>query len=382
MSEDSWLDIDTLSKPKAQGFGFGMAIVWCIVYFVIMQVVATIACGLPVFAIAMMINGDIPAANQPPDAKAPEADMLNEPSYQKATLVVLIISHLFGLGTAWFMLRYLCGKQWKRKIALSRRPTGTHMALILLGFPAMIALSVGLDATITKYVPSLQDVLNALVTDPNKRIHWPGIEQLGELFKSTPFGLGLFAVAIMPAINEEFWCRGFLNHGMASRYRTWAVVLLTSFLFGCLHLDPRQGLGAMFLGAAIHAAYLATRSLGVAMFIHFANNGLAVLHMNEGMNCPILKPFELLYENPGTRPLFIGSAAVLFAAIAYALYQTRCQVVPNGTDARAWQPVGPASAEVPPADTNMTIEHEPLNVLSVCVIVGGALCFGAVLAWA
>ena len=54
----------------------------------------------------------------------------------------------------------------------------------------------------------------------------------------------------LAAICEEVFCRGFLAWGLAGRYATWAVVLIVSFLFGCLHADPQQGVGAMCLGAA------------------------------------------------------------------------------------------------------------------------------------
>ena len=196
----------------------------------------------------------------------------------------------------------------------------------------------------------------------------------------TPLGLDLVAVAVLPAINEEFWTRGFIAHGLSGRYATWVVVLVTSFLFGCLHLDPRQGLGAMLLGAVIHGAYLATRSLWVAMAIHFFNNGLAVMHVNDGL-FPVLQPLEDgLNRNPA---LYVAGAALLFGAVAFALYQSRCRLAPAGDGMPVWEPRGVAGgAELPPPGSGTVVTHDPLSPLSAALVVAGAVAFGLVLAFA
>lgn len=381
--KDSWLDVDVLRQPKPKaplmptkvpGFGFGMALVWCLVYFFVMQVlVGIVLVGIPLMLIA---SGIAQGSGPPPQDNS---TLMDSPVMTNATLILLIITHLAGGVLGWFMLRYLCGKQWKRKIALSRAPSGTHIALLLLGFPAMIALAVGVEAAVNNAIPSTQEIVNWFIRDPHKKFSLPGVAQFVDSLKSAPFGLVLVAVAVVPALNEELWCRGFLNHGMAARYRSWVVVALTSFLFGCLHVEPRQAVGVMFLGAAIHAAYLTTRSLWVAIGLHFANNGLQVLHINTRMEMPILKPYEEIFEHQPT--LFLTSAAVLFAAVAYALYQTRCKLVLNTEqEVSFWRPVGPASAELPPENSATMVEHEPLSILSMVLVLVGAVTFGAVVA--
>src|SRR5262249_39271121 len=156
-------------------------------------------------------------------------------------------------------------------------PTKTHAVLVLIGLPAMLTLSAAIEQPIMRLVPSIEDITRGLFGVP---IEFPGIEALMPLLQKAPWPLALFAVAVLPAFNEEFWCRGFLGQGLSARYRNWGVVLIVSFLFGCLHLDPRQGLGAMLLGLVIHGTYLATRSLWTAIAVHGINNGLAVIHTN------------------------------------------------------------------------------------------------------
>jgi hypothetical protein len=79
--------------------------------------------------------------------------------------------------------------------------------------------------------------------------------------------------------------------------------------------------------------------------------------------------------------LFITSASLLFGAVAYALYQTRCRLV--AVDSRpAWQPDNPRGMEVPPPDSGMIVTHDPLSAVSVAMILTGAVAFGLVVALA
>ena len=261
-------------------------------------------------------------------------------------------------------------------IALTRVPSLTHMVLILIGFPGMIAVVAAIEVPINQYVPTMQDILNWLGID----IQFPGSEVLGPLIKHSPWGLAIFAVAITPAICEEVFCRGFLAWGLSGRYTTWAVVLITSFLFGCLHVDPRQGIGAMMLGAAIHGAYVATRSLWAAMFVHFANNGLAVVHYNDQLYPDLLKPLEqILTDSPF---LFVVSGLFLFCP----------SPTPSTRRGASWLPSIPKrpcgcrkrrnSAELPPPGSGTVVTHDPISPVSVVLVLVAAVGFGAVMAFA
>ena len=361
--------------PRKPGFGFWMAVVWCILYVLVMQVLAACVCGLPIYAVALGIE----VAQNGMEAVKDETKLkawMEGPNGRLAMMSTLIASHLVGLLFSWIVLRWrVGGRRWKRRIALTRPPAITHWVLILIGLPAMLALSTAVEQPIMEYVPSIQDLLNRA----HINFEWPGIEVIMPLLQKTPLPLAIFAVAILPALNEEFWCRGFIAQGLAGRYRTWAVVLVTSFLFGVIHLEPRQGIGAMLLGAAIHGAYLATRSLWAAMFVHFANNGLAVLHVNEGFPLAVLKPLEdTLKASP---VLFVASSAVLFGAVMCALYQTRCKLVSVDPSLPTWEPSGVSTVELPPPGSGTVVTHDPLSPVSVALVLVGAVAFGAVMYW-
>src|SRR5262249_21884081 len=289
------------APPPDPGFGFWMAVVWCLLYVVAMQIVAGLLFGIPIIFIAIAIK-QVQGQPVPTDM----AGIANDPVMGPAFLTILVFSHVAGLFFGWIILRWRCGrKRWQRRIALSRLPTRTHAVLVLIGLPAMLTLSAAVAQPIMRFVPSIEDISRALF---GVRIDLPGIEALMPLLQKAPWPLALFAVAVLPAFNEEFWCRGFLGQGLSARYRNLGVVLIVSFLFGCLHLDPRQGLGAMLLGLAIHGSYLATRSLWTAIAVHGINNGVAVVHTNDAL-FPVLKPVENALEQAPL--LTIASAALL-----------------------------------------------------------------------
>jgi CAAX protease family protein len=358
--------------PRKPGFGFWLAVVWALLYFVVTQIIAGIGFTSIALVPEVQRNGwDV--VTDPVKFKA----WMESPAGRIANLWIVTGTQFTGLCLSWILLRVWCGRSWKRKIALTRRPSVTHIVLILIGFPAVIALGMAIGVPIERYVPSLQDILNSL----GLHIELEAAEKLvAKLVGPSPWLLAIFAVAISPAICEEVFCRGFLAWGLSGRYATWAVVLIVSFLFGCIHLDPQQGVGAMCLGAAIHAAYIATRSLLVAMFVHFANNGIAVVHFNEQLSPGVLNPFDQVFKD--SPYLFVAAGMFLFCAVAYALYQTRCKLVSIEPALPAWQPEGVSRIELPPPNSGTVVTHDPISPVSVALVLTGAVAFGLVMAFA
>jgi len=373
---DDYRDYPPLRPRRKPGFGIWMAVLWALVYFKVTQIIGAIALGIPIIIVALMID-----AQRNGNGALNDPSKLNEwmqgPTGRVATLTLVTATQFLGLLLSWILLRYWCGREWKRKIALTRLPSATHVILVLIGFPALIALGAAIEIPIQRFVPSLQDVLNAL----HINIEFEGADKaLPKLIGSSPWALAIFAVAISPGICEEIFCRGFLAWGLAGRYVTWVVILVVSFLFGCLHGDPQQGVGAMFLGAAIHGAYVATRSLWVAMFVHFANNGIAVVHYNDQLMPGVLKPFEIVLDNSPV--LFLCSALLLFIAVMYALYQTHCKLVSTEPGLPAWRPDGVSSQELPPPGSGTIVTRDPISPVSVALVLTGAVAFGLVMAFA
>lgn len=77
-------------------------------------------------------------------------------------------------------------------------------------------------------------------------------------------------------ICEEIMFRGAIQRGF-EKVGTAKAILITSFLFGLMHVDFQKLLGTFLLGGLIGFIVYRTNSLYGGMFAHFCNNSLAVL---------------------------------------------------------------------------------------------------------
>lgn len=85
----------------------------------------------------------------------------------------------------------------------------------------------------------------------------------------------LFSMAVMPAFNEEFLCRGIL-YGAYRHNSKKSGILLSAVAFGLFHLNFNQMLYAVYLGAVLALMVEATGSLYTSMLMHFLLNGFNI----------------------------------------------------------------------------------------------------------
>ena len=133
----------------------------------------------------------------------------------------------------------------------------------------MLVMALGLIIVISE----LGNVLQRFLPVPD----W-FMEMLTELGLGQGFALGTFIVLVVVApLTEEPIFRGILLHGFARNYGTKWAVFGTAFLFGAIHMNPWQFLGAFFLGLAFAWWTLQTKSLLPALIGHALNNGMVVV---------------------------------------------------------------------------------------------------------
>lgn len=85
----------------------------------------------------------------------------------------------------------------------------------------------------------------------------------------------LFVMAVMPAFNEEFLCRGILYGAYRQRAKTTGI-WLSALVFGLFHLNFNQMLYAVYLGIVLALMVEATGSIYTSMLMHFLLNGFNV----------------------------------------------------------------------------------------------------------
>ena len=93
-----------------------------------------------------------------------------------------------------------------------------------------------------------------------------------------PLGLFpmLFIMALMPAFNEEFLCRGILYQAYSPVSKVGGAIL-SAFVFGLLHLNFNQMSYAFFIGIVFALMVEGTGSIYTSMLMHFVLNGVNVV---------------------------------------------------------------------------------------------------------
>ncbi|MFO0964288.1 MAG: CPBP family intramembrane glutamic endopeptidase [Gemmataceae bacterium] len=208
----------------------------------------------------------------------------------------MLCGQIMALGFAVFALSARVGSNWTRTLNL-RRPPLVPTLLAVLCLPAVFFLAAWL--------------VHLATPAPDAA----GPSEVATLAGSALW-FGLLVHAVGPAVNEEVFFRGFLGRGLIGRYGVIPGVLLTSVLFGVFHANVPQAILGLVIGAFMHLAYLATRSLWVPMLLHFLTN--ALVHL--------MTRFASVTDEPPTAHEWVWFAVALaLTAIpaGYGLYRYR-----------------------------------------------------------
>jgi membrane protease YdiL (CAAX protease family) len=341
----------SVTRPFPLHPNFWWAILWCIGMLLFTQVPGGILSVILIF-VAMFL---FPQAVRMDDLKN-MGSMMQNPITLICFGVGIVAAHALMIVFSLLLLRIIAGRDWPRQVAL-RRPSWIHVGLVVAAWPAFSFLANGILYFITQYL----GVKSFLFGKDNPA------EGLEQGFTGPALLPAIFVIAVMPAFSEELWCRAFLGRGLVGRHGVVFGVLGTSFLFGLIHIDPAQGLMAMMMGILLHYAYLTTRSLLIPMLMHFLNNALAII-------APNIPGLAGLDKNPGAPALALYTgAAVLLAAVCWALYQSRARLVSDGSGP-AWQPRYPG-VFCPPPGSGTRIETPGLSGVSLALVVAGLAAF-------
>lgn len=85
------------------------------------------------------------------------------------------------------------------------------------------------------------------------------------------------AIAVAAPVVEELLFRGLLQNALTKYLPVWGAIVLSSFLFSLVHLQPYAIPGLMSLSIAFGYLYHRTGSLRTNIILHMANNAFALL---------------------------------------------------------------------------------------------------------
>ncbi|MFM7058970.1 MAG: ABC transporter permease subunit/CPBP intramembrane protease [Planctomycetota bacterium] len=150
-------------------------------------------------------------------------------------------------------------------------------------------------------------------------------EMLDRLLRQSSLPLQLFCLAVVPAVAEELFFRGFLLNGLLARSRSQTTpLLISSLLFAAAHLIPDLAIerfpGTLLLGLLLGLVRLRSGSVLPGMLLHAVNNGL-LLSLASLQPVLLLAGINLNLENESHLPLqLLVPAGVLLLTGALLLF--------------------------------------------------------------
>lgn len=329
---------------------FGWAMLWMLVFWAVQLVVSAVVAVVAVIFVA---------------AQGHTTPQQMELALADVSVILIPIGTLASAITAIVIAFAFYRRQFGVRLALRGMTGQQWLASLLVVLPLAVIAS-----EVTNWAGEFLPSINA--------------EVLGE-FAASPWPLVFVSACLLPAIGEEIFCRGFLGRGLVANHGVVLGVLLASLLFGIMHIDPVQSVGAFVLGLGLHFIYLTTRSLFAPMLVHMLNNTFAFWVMRNYHWCPLPGLSPLPDDTQvHTPPSVMIAAIAAAAAVLGLLYQTRTRwLLTTGESDRGaevvWSP-GYETAEQPPPDVSGFPATSPMKLWLAAAVVLSYLALVASLA--
>jgi membrane protease YdiL (CAAX protease family) len=225
---------------------------------------------------------------------------------------LLHLSTLLGENFSFFLYYIMAvgttlivAHRWRKKhTSLSNYGYNlNNMVLLPVLAIATVALQTGIISPIVSMIP-VPEILEDIFVE-----------------ETSSYGLfGLLTLVVAAPILEEMIFRGIIQEGLMRRLKPIGAIVLTSLLFGFIHLNPWQFSTGFFMGLFIGWIYYYTRDILLAIAVHFFNNLFVVLSMwsagpiKEGRTYTLLDVFTSTIQ---TYLFIIFSIIVLVITIVY-----------------------------------------------------------------
>jgi hypothetical protein len=98
------------------------------------------------------------------------------------------------------------------------------------------------------------------------------MKEMIEQFVNQKGVFSFIAIVITAPVIEEFIFRGIILDGLLKKYSPTKSILISSILFGIVHLNPWQFISALILGLFSGWVYYRTKKLTLSILIHSINN--------------------------------------------------------------------------------------------------------------
>ncbi len=147
------------------------------------------------------------------------------------------------------------------------------------------------------------------------------VEELTAILSGQSLPVTLLVIAVLPAICEEVFFRGFLYSSLKRTFRPATTILLTGFLFGLYHIAPVRIIPTTVLGISMTLGLAWSGSLAIPVLMHLVNNTVAVVLTRYTQ--PIDRVLNAWAPDVGqtTATVLLAGAALLLLAAGKRLFK-------------------------------------------------------------
>lgn len=174
-------------------------------------------------------------------------------SYGLSLLIVIILPPL--------LFKDKIAKITRERLGLRGLPTWTDVGLAPVGYIVSILIAAGLTALF-----NMMTWFNASeAQDLGYSYYMQGWER----------GLAFIMLAVIAPIVEEIIFRGWLYGKLRIKIPKWVAILVTSLLFGLIHLQWNVGITVFAMSVVNCILREVTGTIYAGMLVHMLNNGIA-----------------------------------------------------------------------------------------------------------
>lgn len=187
----------------------------------------------------------------------------------------------------------------KKKLNFNFSPTNFYTYLLI--FPMMIGMMF-IAEFITAQIPT---------TGPFFGKYYEFFSELMNQITYDPV-LMIIMTVIMAPIFEEIIFRGIIQKGLMNKgVEPWKAIIYASIIFGLVHGNPWQFVGAVLLGCVLGLVYYKTKSLLLPMLLHGFNNLCSSLLITYTKNESFSEAFKV------SEWIILAVGIVLFSLFCY-----------------------------------------------------------------
>src|SRR5262249_45460386 len=136
---------EALVLPRRPHPGFGWALLWCLGFLLVTQLVPALVGGVILIILLMGSPGGLDQFNNP-------KVLYNSDAFAYAMMPAMLLAQILSIIMSCLVLRLVVGRHWPAIVAL-RRPGLAHLLFALVGLPGLMVIIMGVDG-LAKGLPS------------------------------------------------------------------------------------------------------------------------------------------------------------------------------------------------------------------------------------